>query len=136
VRGGRQPAQQAGRAEDQRAGAHRGGEPAGGVGPPEPVEHHRIVLELPGADPTREHDDIRPGHIAEGRVHRQPQRAVVRPDLSLRVAHEDHVEAGDPLEDLVGPDGVEGGDPGEQGDGHLEVSGHADLRSSSRKRRR
>ncbi len=138
VRGGGEAVEEPGGAEHQGAGAHRGGETGGQVGVAHPLQHPLVVEEGAGPDPTREHQGIRLGALLEGGIDRHPQDAVVAPDLAPAMPDEGQIDGRDALEDLVGADGVERREAREQGNGHVQSVGHADLLSLPvvRKRRR
>ena len=71
-------------------------------------------------DSAGEDQHVGTGHLGEGRVGDQTQHPVVAAHLSGPVADEGHVDARHPLEHLVGPDGVEGGEPRKERDRDLE----------------
>ena len=101
---------------------------------PDPVEHALVVHQRPRADAAGEHEHVGPGVVLERAVDLDAEHRVVRADHAAFVADERDVEVGDPLEHFVGPDGVEGGEVGEQGDDDF---GHGSLLSGWwRKRRR
>jgi hypothetical protein len=73
--------------------------------------------------------------VAVSRVDGEAEHAVLGADLAAPLADEHDVERGYALQHLVGPDRVERGQAGEQGDGDL----HGHIRSSggtAAKRRR
>ena len=56
-------------------------------------------------------------HLVVGRVGDQAEEAVLGAMLAEPVGHEHHLGVGEPLKGLIGPDGIEGGDVLEEGDG-------------------
>ena len=92
-----------------------------------PGEDPLVVLEDACAESTREHQDVRVGHLFEGGVADDPQHPVFAADLTPVVTDEHDVEARDALEDLVGPDGIEGGERVEERDGDGRPCGHGVL---------
>ena len=76
--------------------------------------------------------------IVEGAIGDDPEGAVVTTHLATLSSDEGDIDRRDALEDFIGPDAVESGEPREQGDRHVEVVGHAELRSpvTTRKQRR
>ncbi|HUD16373.1 MAG TPA: hypothetical protein VMQ59_03880 [Acidimicrobiales bacterium] len=103
-----------------------------------PLEYLVVVLEGAGAHAAGEDHHVRVAEVVEGGIDGEAERAVVAADLAPPVADEGDVDRGDALEHLVGADAVEGGEPREQGDGHLQARTHAEVLSllTTRKRRR
>ncbi len=103
-----------------------------------PVEDAPIVFQRPRAHTAGEDDHVGRCHLLEPGVDREPDHAVLTAHLAAVVADEDDVESGNPLQDLVGADGIERGVLREEGDGDLQAVGHADVLSfgTARKRRR
>ena len=80
------------------------------------------MLERPCSDATGEDDHPRCGHLLEHGVRAEAEHPVLGAHLALVVTQENDVEVRHALEDLVGTDGVERGDPREEGDGDLEAA--------------
>ena len=97
-----------------------------------------VELEAAGPHPAREHDDVRVGELGEGAVGDDADHLVVAPDLAPLIGDEGDVDGRYALEDLVGADPVQCGEPRKQGNDGLEMVGHAlAFRSvTTRKRRR
>ena len=141
VRGGPPPLEQPGRGEQQRAGAHRGGPGAGGVGGAQPVEHVSFSIWARLAGAARDDDDVRGRAPRRGSARRRGRGCPwsVR-DRAGPLGDEDGLGVREPGEDLVGADGVEGGEAVVEDDGDLHgrflFSVVAGLRGWGRKRRR
>ena len=95
-----------------------------------PLEHPFVMLERPGAHATREHDHVGFGELLEGRVSGDAEHSVLTADLAAPMSDEGDVDEGDALENLVGPDGVERREPGEQRYGDVQGVVHVGVLSS------
>jgi NTE family protein len=125
-RGGQSVEQPRG-AEDERPGADRGREPSRRVHRAHPVDDRTAVDEGTAADAAGDHDDVGVGNVGERGVDREAEEAIVGADDAALDADEDDVEVGHALEDLVGTDGVERGEPGEERDGDLHDGSSREL---------
>ena len=103
----------------------------------DPLEYLLVMFERACPESPGEDDHVGPGEVGEGAVRGDAQHPVVTSDLAPPVADEGEVDGWDPLQDLVGSDGVEGGESGEEGDDDLQVGGHAfTFRSATTRKRR
>ena len=113
--------EEAGGGEHQRPGADGRGEPARSRGAARTQSRIGVagLEQRPGADAAGHDDDVGRRDLVERGVDGETEEAVVGADLAALGADEGDGGAGEALEDLVGADGVERGDLGEQGDGDV-----------------
>src|SRR5690606_38143195 len=103
------------------AGAHGRGPGAGGVGGAQPVQQGRVGHAGALAGPARCDDDVGAGHLVQGAVGGQGEPAGLVAHGPGPLGDEHRLGAGDPAEDLVGADGVEGREAVEEDDGDLHA---------------
>ena len=108
------------------------------MGLPDPLQHTLVVFERSRPHAAGEDDDVGCRHLLEGGVDGQSEHPVVAAHLADGMTDEGNLEGRDALQDLVGPDGIERGELGEEWDGDLQPVRHADVLSfgTARKRRR
>ena len=87
----------------------------------DPVEDVLVVEERAIALAARDEQDVRLGHLFDGRVGGDPEPAGVGSELAGVGRDEGELEARKAREHLVRADGVEGGELGENEDGDLHA---------------
>jgi hypothetical protein len=80
-----------------------------------------ILLEGARPDATGEHDDGRLGDLLKGGIDRYAEHAVLGAYLPASMTDDGHIDLRNALEHLVGPDAVEGGEPGKHGYDNLQA---------------
>ena len=135
IGGGPLALQQAGGTEHERAGAHGRGPRGRLVGGPQPVEDGLVLLGVGLTGPAGHEEDVRVGHVGQGRVGDQRQGLGVGALGACLRRHEGEVGVGQARQHLVGPDGVEGREAVEEQDGDVH-GGLLGCGQAARKRRR
>ena len=105
--------------QQQRSGAHRCGEGGARVHRLQPAADGLVVDEYAGPDAAGNHHDVGRADFVEGGVARDAEHAVLGSHLTALVPDEHDVYRRNALQDFVGPDCVQRGEPREQRDGDL-----------------
>jgi hypothetical protein len=120
VRGGLEPVEQPCSAQQQRAGADRGGVLGVFVGRSNPVDHRPVGVGDPGRRATAGHqEDVWSRDLLECVVDVEVQLAVLVIEAAAASGAYDDLHVGVLGEHLVGADGVENRESGKEANGNL-----------------